>query len=91
MQGIGAVQGNVDKLCDIIDVDAANRIGLGGEFVKKSVCAAADVAKQVKRSGKTLPVTLTVPQVASIAPLSEIALTFEKVTSTAKATPTAKA
>ena len=89
MQAIGAVQGNVDKLCQIIDVDAASRIGLLGDFVKRSVCAAANVTKQVERSGRPQPVTLAVPQVASIAPLSEIALTFTKVTPTAKATPTA--
>ncbi|KAL8793744.1 MAG: hypothetical protein Q9195_003685 [Heterodermia aff. obscurata] len=83
VQGIGAVGGNVDKLCEIIDVDAATAIGLTGDLVKKDVCAAAKVAKQVDRSGKTLPVTLTNPIVASIAPLSQLTLDFAKVTPTA--------
>ena len=84
VQGIGAVGGNVDKLCQIIDVDAATAIGLTGDLVKRDVCAAAKVAKQVDRSGKTLPVTLTNPIVASIAPLSELTLDFAKVTPTAR-------
>lgn len=82
VQAIGAVQGNVQKLCDIIDAKAASAIGLIGDQVKKDVCAAADVASKVAKNGGTTPVTLTVPQVATIAPLSELTLPFVQVTPT---------
>ncbi len=82
MQAIGAVQGNVKKLCDIIDPKAASAIGLIGDQVKKDVCAAADVASKVAKNGGTTPVTLTVPQVATIAPLSELTLPFVPVSPT---------
>lgn len=70
------------KLCDIIDPKAASAIGLIGDQVKKDVCAAADVASKVAKNGGTTPVTLTVPQVATIAPLSELTLPFVQVSPT---------
>ena len=82
LQAIGAVQGNVQKLCDILDPVAASKIGLLGDLVKKDVCAAAAVASQVAKSGGTTAVTLTNPQVTSIAPLSELTLSFARVTPT---------
>lgn len=87
VQAIGAVQGNVAKLCEIIDVDAATAIGLTGSLVKKDVCAAAAVASKVAKSGGTTAVTLTAPLVTSIAPLSELTLPFVRVTPTATTTP----
>lgn len=84
VQAIGAVQGNVDTLCQIINVNASTAIGLTGSLVKKTVCAAAKAAKEADRKGTTQPVTLTAPAVANIAPLSEITLDFAKVTPTAK-------
>lgn len=82
VQAIGAVQGNVQKLCDIIDVTAATAIGLLGDLVKKNVCAAAAVASKVAKVGGTKTVTLTAPVVTSIAPLSELTLPFVRVTPT---------
>lgn len=82
VQAIGAVQGNVKMLCDIIDPKAASAIGLIGDQVKKDVCAAADIASKVAKNGGTTPVTLTVPQVATIAPLSELTLPFVQVSPT---------
>ncbi|MCJ1264178.1 hypothetical protein MMC22_004049 [Lobaria immixta] len=87
VQAIGAVQGNIAKLCEIIDVDAATAIGLTGTLVKKDVCAAAAVASKVAKSGGTTAVTLTAPLVTSIAPLSELTLPFVQVTPTPTATP----
>lgn len=69
-------------LCDIIDPKAASAIGLIGDQVKKDVCAAADIASKVAKNGGTTPVTLTVPQVATIAPLSELTLPFVQVSPT---------
>lgn len=86
VQAIGAVQGNVDKLCDIIDPQAANAIGLLGDLTKQDVCAAAKVADKVAKSGGTTAVTLTAPQVESIAPLSKLTLPFVQVTPTPAAT-----
>lgn len=82
VQAIGAVQGNIQKLCDIINVAAASAIGLLGDLVKKDVCAAAAVASNVARVGGTKAVTLTAPVATSIAPLSELTLPFVKVTPT---------
>ena len=84
VQAIGAVEGNVDKLCQIINVNAATAIGLTGNLVKKTVCAAAKAAKLADRKGTTQPVTLTAPAVANIAPLSKLTLDFAKVTPTAR-------
>lgn len=86
VQAIGAVQGNVDVLCNIIDPKAASAIGLIGDQVKEDVCAAASVANKVAKNGGTTAVTLTVPQVATIAPLSELTLPFVPVTPTPTAT-----
>jgi hypothetical protein len=83
VQAIGAVQGNLQKLCDIIDPVAAQKIGLGGALVKKDICNAAKVASKVARQGGTTAVTLTAPVVTDIAPLSTLQLFFEPVTTTA--------
>lgn len=38
VQALGAIGGNFNKLCNIIDVDAANSVGLNGNFVKDEIC-----------------------------------------------------
>lgn len=83
VQAIGAVEGNVQKLCDIIDPVAASKIGLLGDLVKKDVCNAAAVASKVAKQGGTTAVTITAPVVTDIAPLSALELFFAPVTTTA--------
>ena len=82
VQGIGAVGGNVNKLCDIIDPKSATAIGLLGDLVKTDVCAAAKAERIADRKNKQQAVTLTNPIVANIAPLSELTLNFAKITPT---------
>lgn len=81
VQAIGAVTGHdgVQKLCDLINVEAADAIGLVGDLVKKDVCAAAGVANKVSASKKAESVTLTAPIVKPIAPVSKIVLPFVPV------------
>lgn len=79
VQAIGAVQGHVQNLCDIINVAGASAIALQGNLVKKDICAAAAVANKVGSSSKPAALTLTVPTVASIAPVSRIVLPFVPV------------
>ncbi|KAL8794562.1 MAG: hypothetical protein Q9195_002897 [Heterodermia aff. obscurata] len=38
VQALGAIGGNFNKLCNIIDIDAANSVGLNGNFVKEEIC-----------------------------------------------------
>ena len=38
VQALGSIGGNFNKLCNIIDVDAANSVGLNGNFVKEEIC-----------------------------------------------------
>ena len=38
VQALGAIGGNFNKLCNIIDIDAANSVGLDGAFVKQEIC-----------------------------------------------------
>lgn len=83
VQAIGAVEGNLQKLCDIIDPVAASKIGLLGDLVKHDICAAAQVASKVARQGGTSAVTITAPVVTDIAPLSTLQLFFAPVTTTA--------
>ena len=83
VQAIGAVEGNVQKLCDIIDPVAASKIGLLGDLVKNDVCNAAAVASKVAKRGGTTAVTITAPVVTDIAPLSTLELFFAPVTTTA--------
>lgn len=87
IQTMGAVQGNIDKLCDMIDPVAASAIGLAGPFAKANVCAAAKVADKVEKSGGTKAYTMTEPTITNIAPLSEITLEWQKVTATPTTTP----
>ena len=81
VQAIGAVTGRdgVQKLCELINVEAADAIGLQGDLVKKDVCAAAAVANQVSKSSKPASVTLKAPLVVPIAPVSELVLPFVPV------------
>lgn len=79
-QAIGAVEGNVQKLCDIINPVAASKIGLLGDLVKKDVCNAAAVANKVAKQGGTTAVTLTAPVATDIAPLSKVELFFAPIT-----------
>lgn len=79
IQTMGAVQGNIGKLCDMIDPDAASAIGLAGPYVKANVCAAAKVAKAVEKSGGTKAYTMTEPTITNIAPLSEVTLEWQRV------------
>ena len=38
VQALGAIGGNFNKLCNIIDIDAADSVGLDGAFVKQEIC-----------------------------------------------------
>ena len=85
VQAIGAVQGNVQTLCRIISLVGASAIGLQGDLVKNDICAAAAVANKIAISGQPAALTLTVPTVASIAPVSTVVLPFVPVTATPSA------
>lgn len=82
VQAIGAVTSHngVQQLCDLINVEAADAIGLVGDLVKKDVCDAAAVANKVSASKKAESVTLTAPTVTPIAPVSKVVLPFVPVT-----------
>ena len=86
VQAIGAVtgQGGVQNLCNLINVAAANAIGLQGDLVKKNVCAAAVVANQVSSTNKPASFTLKLPVVVAIAPVAQVVLPFVPVAAASK-------
>lgn len=78
IQAIGAVQGKsgVKTLCGLINIAAAQAIGLEGDFVKQKVCGAATVAEKVASADQPGQYTITADLVDSIAPVSTVALPF---------------
>ena len=82
IQAIGAVTGKsgVQKLCNLINVNAASAVGLNGDLVKKTVCNAAAVANEVASSGEQANAILSAPAVYSIAPVSTVVLPFVAAT-----------
>lgn len=83
VQAIGAVTGpqGVQNLCNWINVEAANAIGLVGDLVKKDVCAAATTVARVRNTNMPASLALKSPIVDPLAPLKEIVLNFVPVAS----------